>query len=106
MAWRVCRRFSCVLPPQRRSQYDPPLFPVLTVIQSAAKETAAAASAAAEVSKTSTPPQEAAGATAEVDGDPGAEVAAERIKRALEIRGRLKDSRLPVLGAEVRYWCT
>lgn len=81
------------------------------MLLSAAKEaaaatataTAAASATTSEVTKTSQ--EEAAGATTEeVDGEsnPAAEVAAERVKRALEIRGRLKDSRLPVVGAEVK----
>ncbi|CAM9717363.1 unnamed protein product, partial [Ectocarpus sp. 8 AP-2014] len=40
----------------------------------------------------------AAAAAGEVD--PAAEAAAQRIQRALDIRGRLKDSRVPVVGAE------
>lgn len=38
---------------------------------------------------------------AEAEADPAAEAAAERIKRALDIRGRIKDAKVPVVGMEV-----
>lgn len=41
-------------------------------------------------------------AKAEDEVDPAAEAAAERIKRALDIRGRIKDAKMPVVGTEVR----
>lgn len=69
----------------------------------AAKEssTAVAASpkaAKSEDAKTTEPPAE------EPATDPATEAMAQRVKRALEIRGRLKDSRIPV-GGEVSSRC-